>query len=372
MKGTIRRRGERWGWQHAAPAGYGRKYISGTERTKREAQAALSASLADHERRVAVEPTRQLATDYLAAWLDVRALSTRPSTHRAEVDAVRLHIAPVLAGVKLGDVTGAHVARIYTAMRAKGLSEKTCMNAHVVIRRAFADAVKTRVLTRNPADEVTRPKAARPELHVWTPAELERFLDGEADHRLYTLWFAYATTGARRGEVLGLRWSDVDLDAGRASINRNRTSTGYVVSDGEPKSARSRRSIDLDPPTVAALRRWRKAQLEERLAWGPAWIDTGLVFTKEDGTGLHPDCVSDAFERAVRRSGLPKIRLHDLRHTWASLALRAGVNPKVVSERLGHASVSFTLDVYTSVMPGMGAEAAASVASLFTRAASVS
>jgi integrase len=203
---------------------------------------------------------------------------------------------------------------------------------------------------------------------TWTAPQLAAFLDSVADDRLHPLWLCYSTTAARRGELLGLRWDDVDLDAARVAIRTNRTSVAYEVVEGTPKTAGSARSIDLDGPTVAALRRLRKTQLEERLAWGPAWTDTGLVFTREDSTGLHPDCVGDAFERAVKRAvksrGLPYLSLHGLRHTWATLALKAGVNIKVVSERLGHSSVAFTMARYQHAIPGMQADAASAVAGL--------
>jgi integrase len=138
---------------------------------------------------------------------------------------------------------------------------------------------------------------------------------------------------------------------------------GQVV-EGTPKSARGLRSVALDPGTVRALRQWRKQQLEERMAWGAAWSDTGRVFTREDGSDLHPTRISETFDRLVKQSGLPRVRLHDLRHGHATLALAAGVHPKVVQERLGHSSVAFTLDRYSHVVPAMQENAAATVARL--------
>ena len=146
-------------------------------------------------------------------------------------------------------------------------------------------------------------------------------------------------------------------------MKRSRVAAGYSVSEGTPKGGRGRR-VDLDPETAAVLRGHRARQLEERMAWGEAWIDTGLVFTRENGEGLHPQTVSQAFERAVTRADLPVIRFHDLRHTHATLMLGAGVHPKVVQERLGHASIQITLDTYSHVMPGMQADAAAKVGAL--------
>jgi integrase len=163
-----------------------------------------------------------------------------------------------------------------------------------------------------------------------------------------------------------LKWHDVNLDAGTLAIANTRVSTERGVVNSSPKSGRGR-AVALDPGTRAALREHRKHQLEERLAWGPAYADEGYVFCSEDGVPYSPDYVTRAFRKAVKRAGLPRIRLHDLRHTWASLALVAGVNPKVVSERLGHATVSFTLDTYWHALPGLQEDAATRVAALLDR-----
>ncbi|MDP8977000.1 MAG: site-specific integrase [Actinomycetota bacterium] len=157
-----------------------------------------------------------------------------------------------------------------------------------------------------------------------------------------------------------MRWSDVDLDAGRLSVRQALLTIDYTVTLSEPKTRRGRRSLHLDGRTVAALRAHRQAQLHERLAWGPSWADTGLVFTRPDGAMIHPQRLSKWF--AQRARGLPPIRLHDLRHSWATAAPAAGVHPKIVSERLGHATVSITLDTYSHVLPGMDADAAELVA----------
>jgi len=169
----------------------------------------------------------------------------------------------------------------------------------------------------------------------------------------------------RRGEALGARWDDLDLDNATWQVRRTLLpSTDGGTIDGTPKTARGRRSVALDAGTVKVLRKWRRAQLEERLAWGAAWTDTGRVFTREDGTDLYPSRISAEFDRLVKRSRLPRIRLHDLRHTPATLALAANVHPKVVQGRLGHASVKTTLDLYSHVAPGMQQDTAATVAAL--------
>jgi integrase len=171
-------------------------------------------------------------------------------------------------------------------------------------------------------------------------------------------------TGMRRGEAAGLRWVDVDLKSARISVCQARVTVGYKVQLSEPKTRRVRRSIALDGGTVSVLRHWKGGQARERLEWGPAWTNTGYVFTREDGLPYHPDRVTKLFEEAVERLNLPRIRLHDLRHTHATIALSAGVHPKVVSERLGHANISITLDTYSHAVPALEEEAAAKLAAM--------
>ena len=172
----------------------------------------------------------------------------------------------------------------------------------------------------------------------------------------------------RRGELLGLRWQDLDLEAGRASIRQTVILLGNKPALSEPKTERGRRLVSLDPVTAACLKGRRATQHRERLAAGALWVDSGLVFTWEDGSMLSPDLLSDWFDRHVQAAGLPRIRLHDLRHTYASLALLAGVPAKVVGERLGHASIAITLDTYSHVAPQMHEQAANEVARLIFEA----
>lgn len=190
-----------------------------------------------------------------------------------------------------------------------------------------------------------------------------RFLAAVAGDRLEALWRLELSTGLRRAEAAGLRWSDVELDAGALSVRVQRTTDGYAVVEREPKTGAGRRLVPLDADVVAALRAWRKRQIEERLAYGPTYEDTGLVFTREDGAGYHPQRLSVMFRRLCEQAGVEAIRFHDLRHTAATLALEAGIHPKVVQERLGHASVQITLDTYSHVQPTIARDAAERIGS---------
>ena len=200
-------------------------------------------------------------------------------------------------------------------------------------------------------------------MQFWAPGELREFLGSVRGSRLEAAWHLAAMTGMRRGEILGLRWRDVDLDACRLAIRQTILSIAYEVTVSTPKTHQAR-TVDLDEATVAQLRAHAERQQLERAAWGAGYVDNDLVFCRENGEPSHPDTFTQSFERAIAKTALPKIRLHDLRHTHATIALRAGVQVKVISERLGHESPAFTLKQYAHVLPGMQAEAAAEIARL--------
>ena len=248
-----------------------------------------------------------------------------------------------------------------------GLSPISIRHVHATLHRALKDAVRWERLTRSPVEAADPPSIrgdGTKELKTWSAAQLRAFLDSTRSERLSPLWHLLAMTGMRRGEALGLRWEDVDLDNGRLAVRRALIPIGAAVVVSEPKTARGRRSVALDPETVEALKRQAAQQLADQAEKADAWTDTGLVFTGEAGEAWHPDVVSRKFRQAVKRSLLPVIRLHDLRHTHATLALRAGIHPKVVSERLGHATIAITLDTYSHAIQAMQEEAAALIAEL--------
>ena len=241
--------------------------------------------------------------------------------------------------------------------------------AHSTVQKALADAVRWGRLARNVADLADPPSAKaerdsrRGAMRTWSSEQLRAFLAHVAEDRLAALWHLAATTGMRRAELAGLRWQDVNLEAGRLAVSRGLVSVNYAVTESGTKSGKVR-VVDLDPATVAALREHRRAQAAERLALGAAYQDRGLVFCREDGEPVHPERLTVMFRRHVAAADLPPIRLHDLRHTHASLLMAAGVHPKVVQERLGHHSSAFTMDTYAHVGAGLQAQAAAAFADL--------
>jgi integrase len=321
-----------------------------------------------------VEPSKQTVGDFLKAWLDGCRVRVRPSTWASYRLNVQAHIIPALGTIPLQSVTAAGLNAFYADLlqagrvgREGGLSPRTVRYVHTILRRALADAVRQNRLSRNVADLADPPPqrgAQAPEMKTWTAGELRAFLDYAADDRLYPAFLLAATTGMRRGEIAGLRWRDVDLEAGRLAVTQTLISLGNKAAVSTPKTAKGRRQVALDGSTAAVLRAHRRRQVEERLAWGPAYQDGDLVFCREDGTPINPALLSERFERLAREADLPRIRFHDLRHTHATLSLQAGVHPKVVSERLGHASVAITLDVYSHAVAGVQEEAAEKVAAL--------
>jgi integrase len=310
-------------------------------------------------------------------WLPIQRSQLKASTFDSYRRTIELHVLPTLGGVQLGrllpeDLDGLYARLLDSGRRngsGGGLSPTSVRYVHRILRKALNDALRKGTITRNPAATADPPRraerdASKPDLQVWTAEQLQSFLSLIGSHRLAAAYVLAAHTGMRRGEVLGLRWSDVDLANGRLSVRQSVIAVAYELRTSDVKTGTARRTIDIDDPVVAQLQAWRKRQAEERLLVGPAFEDHGLVFARPDGRPIHPEFFSRTFDRVVGRSSLPAIRLHDLRHTHASLLLQAGVPVKVVSERLGHASPGFTLNVYQHVIPGMQAEAAATFSRL--------
>jgi len=343
--------------------------------TQRAAQAAMNKTLVAIEEKTYAPPTKLSLREYLKSeWLPAIEATVRPSTFRSYKQHVECHIVPHLGSVQLQKLHGSQINALYAQLALcgkkdgkTGLSPLTIRHVHAVLHRALKDAVRWERLTRNPIDAADPPSIrgdGNRELKTWSAAQLKAFLTATHGERLSPIWHLLAMTGMRRGEALGLRWEDVDIEAGRLSVRRALIPNGAVVVVSEPKTAKGRRSVALDPETVEMLKRQATQQLADQVKKGDAWSDTGLVFTKADGEAWHPEVVSRFFRAAVRRSLLPVIRLHDLRHTHATLALRAGIHPKVVSERLGHATIAITLDTYSHAIPAMQEEAAVRIAEL--------
>jgi integrase len=378
MKGYVVRKNN----QHYAVIYEGLDPITGRERRRWHPAGADRAQAEALANELAVErmrdwsPRRSSLTVgvYLTQrWLPGKRAALRPSTWDSYRRNVELHIVPRIGRVPLRHLRPDHVERLYAGLladgnnvREGGLDAKTVLEIHMVLRRALDDAVRRGMIASNPAAVAHAPKR-RPlssaTLHAWNAQQLRAFLVVAADHRFHAALWVSANTGMRRGELLGLHWGDVELDAARVSINRSLVSVGYELHESRGKTRTSRRCIDLDQRTVDVLRNWRSFREHEDESFDTS-DDDAYVFARPDGAPTHPHLLSDAFKKMVKRSALPRIRLHDLRHTHATLLLKAGVPIKVVSERLGHSTPGFTMATYQHVLPGMQAEAARTFASL--------
>lgn len=339
-------------------------------RTKKEAQARLTRELNAGLGGTFTEPAKLTVGEYLRDhWLPAVRGRLAPTTYLSyelHVTRIAAHIGSLplqKLGTKDVDTLYARLASEKSPRRAK-LSPTTCRAVHRVLHSALEKAVDWCLIPRNPADKAERPKPAKPQMKTWTREELTLFLSLTENDRLHPLWRTLAMTGMRRGEALALKWSDVDLQAGRIRVQRSRVQVGYVVREqGTTKTGRAR-VVAIDSGTVTVLRRQGQQQLDDAAEWGEACTDGGFIFTRENGEPWHPDRVTKLFDQAVKTAGVSRIRLHDLRHTHATLALQAGIHPKVVSERLGHAQVSMTLDTYSHAIPALQESAAELVAAL--------
>jgi len=344
----------------------GRDPVTGERRRRRftvtgkkgEAERALRAAEYERDHGVDVAPDRATVADLLRRWLrDYAAVSVERATQKRYRELAEAVIS-VIGAERAQALRPAHVQKLHAELLTRGLAPRTVVHHHRVLRQALAWAVEMQLLIVNPADAVKPPRPERREMLTLDTEGVAAVLNACESEELRALVFVALQTGLRQGELLALRWQDIDLDFARAAVHRSLSAAGGMHFKA-PKTARGRRSIALSASTVAALRAHKRAQAEHRLRLGPAFEDNGLVFPDALGSPQKPWNVTAAFKRATRVAGAPSaLRFHDLRHTAASLALRAGVHPKVVSERLGHASVQITLDTYSHVLPDLQRDAA--------------
>jgi integrase len=379
MRGHIAKKGNRYYaviYEGINPAtGKERHRWHAAGATRKEAERVLADLVKRHHDGDYRPPEKITLGEYLERWLPTQRQPLAPSTFSSYQGSIRLHVLPYIGSIPLQRLAPENLDELYAMLLMNGrrnngggpLSAKTVRLVHAVVHKALADATRKGSVIRNVADLADPPKissSARPKMEVWNAAELRRFFELIEGHHLYAAFYVKANTGMRRGEVLGLTWRTIDFDNARLSVTQNVTAPNYQVSVSDVKSAHSLRTIDLDARTLAVLRSWRNQQLESYIATGVRADESDFVFAKPNGDPLHPDYFSQSLERLVAKIDLPRIRLHDLRHTHATLLIKEGIPPKVVSERLGHSSVAFTMQVYQHVLPGMQANAAATFGEL--------
>lgn len=401
MRGSVEKYetadGDRWRIRYELPPGPDGKRRQRSKRGfeyQRDAERALREILSSIEDGSYVAPSDDTVEQWLLEWLESRKPidpsagrrhrgKLAPSTWSQYRTYIKSMIIPVIGHVRLRNLQPEDFEQLYDHLEAdggrhgQGLSPKTITNAHGILSVALKSAVTRGKIAANPLDRLEHPPTAeRTSTEWWSPEQLRSFVEHVEDDRLYAAWLLFATTGMRRGEVAGLGWGQVDLDQGTVTVAWQ---LGLVDSKPtfkpRPKTDAGRRRMSLDPATLEALRAHRKRQLEERVVAGPAWheeqtdhygtVRDDLVFRWEDGRLINPERFTRWFTQHVQAAGLPRIRLHDVRHSYASagLATASGWGEvKVISERLGHASIGITLDTYSHVLPDQDAEVAATLA----------
>jgi integrase len=303
MRGSVYKRGSTWTWHVDVGVdpvtGKRRQQTKGGFKTKRECQAALNDALAALRAGTFVEPSKRTLESFLVdEWLPaLRHL--RPSTLSNYRTHIRTCVLPTLGPIPLQQLSPAHLNAFYQALLSRGrlrdghgMAPKTVQNVHAILHRALKDAMRWGYAARNVADAVDPPKGLPAERQVWTPEQLRAFLSHVRDDRLYAAWLLVATTGLRRAELAGLRWLDVDLAAGRVSPRRPRVVVDYTVLESDAKTPKGRRSLALDPATLAALKAHQARQAEEKTIIGSGYQDSGLIFTMPDGSPIHPQRLS--------------------------------------------------------------------------------
>lgn len=367
-EGSISRRGGGgWMGQYTVHAAGGKKRRTVYGKTRAEVAKKLARALADREDGLVFDAGGQTVGGYLDRWLaDSVKGSVRPKTFESYEWLVRKHITPALGSVKLSSLGAAHLQGLYRSKLDAGLSARTVRYVHAVMHRALKQALRWGLVPRNVSEAVDPPKLQRKEIRPLSCGEARRLLEAARGDRLEALYVLAVHCGLRQGELLGLRWEDIDLEAATLQVRRVLTTAKEGPKFTAPKTARSRRTARLNRPVVETLRRHHERQFEESTRLADEWRDYGLVFATTVGTPIHPRSLTGrSFKPLLKRAGLPDIRFHDLRHTCATLLLSGGVHPKLVQELLGHATIAITLDTYSHVLPGMGDQTASAMEETF-------
>jgi integrase len=388
VTGYATREGQRFrfGCTVRLPDGSTRRVTRRGYINKKAALKALRDVLAESAKGGFVAPDKQPLGEYLADW--AAGLRLAPSTVASYRKNIRLHIVPRIGQVPLSALTTAQIDALYRELESggradhkegEGLSARTVRYIHTILGKALNDAVDAGMLPRSPAAKAHPPtakEARSPEMHCWTASQLSAFLGWTKEHSaLHTAWYVLAMTGIRRGELLALRWRDIDFMKGTITIRRSvgvvrNAGESVAIVEGATKTDKPR-AVDTDPQTMALLKSWRSARGQSALPLARA---DALVFGDLEGAHRHPERFSRLFTETLARcqrdlgeDAVPPIRLHDLRHTHATLLLASGEPVRLVSERLGHASAVVTMTVYAHVLPGSQAEAAGRFAALIAQ-----
>ena len=335
-----------------------RRYRSG--KTRKEAYEKFQQALQEQKQGKLITGTHQTLRQYLEYWLDAvcKPPALRISSYEKYRKLINTYILPALGHIPLQKLTPQHVQALYRKKGDDGLSSKMINSIHGVLHKALGNAVRWNLVSRNICDLVSPPRIVKPTIESLTMEQAHKLLEAVRGHRLEVLLIVALTTGIRRGELLALRWSEVDLEEQRIQVRRTVdyiTRYGYV--ETEPKTAAGKRLIALPYFVANILKQHRLQQLEAKLKVGRAWEDRDLVFTDLHGGYFNPRYLGKLFDKVLAETGLPHMRFHDLRHSAATLLLSMGVHLKVVQEILGHSTITMTADIYSHVLPSMQEDA---------------
>ena len=368
-EGSITKRDDgRWMARYTVRTIKGPKRRTVYGRTRAEASAKLAKAMADRDGGLIFDAGNLTMGDYLDRWLSNSVKDTvRERTYERYEEILRLHVKPALGRLKLKALTPAHVQDFYRDRLDNGFSPATVQKIHVILHKALSQAVSWSLVPRNAGEAVRAPRPAPKEMRPLSPDEARRLLEAAGGDRLEALYVLAIHTGMRQGELLGLKWENVDLAANAIRVRHTLLRTKGRVVLGEPKTKKSRRTVRLTGAASRALEEHLERQLKVMDRLGDLYRDQGLVFTTEVGTPINPSNLRKrSFASLLQKAGLPRLRFHDLRHTCATLLLSKNIHPKYVQELLGHATVSLTLDTYSHVLPGMGNQVAEAMEDVLT------
>jgi integrase len=368
-EGSITKRDDgRWMARYTVRTMKGPKRRTVYGRTRAEASAKLAKAIADRDGGLIFDAGSLTVGDYLDRWLSNSVKDTvRERTYERYEEILRLHVKPALGRLKLRALTPAHVQDFYRDRLDNGFSPATVQKIHVILHKALSQAVSWSLVPRNASEAVRAPRPAPKEMRPLSPDGARRLLDTAEGDRLEALYVLAIHTGMRQGELLGLKWENVDLAANAIRVRHTLLRTKGRVILGEPKTKKSRRTVNLTGAASRALEEHLERQLKVMERLGDLYRDQGLVFTTEVGTPINPSNLRKrSFAPLLQKAGLPHLRFHDLRHTCATLLLSKNIHPKYVQELLGHATVSITLDTYSHVLPGMGNQVAEAMEDVLT------
>jgi integrase len=355
MSGSVSKQGNKWYYVIELGKDENGKRQQKKQRgfaTKKEAEKAMREAITAWEKGTYIEPSKMLFREYITDWLNDKKNSVKKQTWEGYEVLIRTHIIPVLGNVKVSSLTPNILQKFINDLMDSHLAPSSVRKIYAILNNALSKAEKWGMIPKNVASLIEKPKLIKTEMKVWDKEEVNRFLDVAKEDRLHIAFLLAITTGMRQGEILGLKWEDIDFKEGTLSIKRILSHNGKeLLSEGKTKS--SIRTIYLDNVTIEALKHHRTMILQEKLVSGQDYRDHNLIICTTKGTSVNPRNLSRKWKELIKMSGIEEIRFHDLRHSHATLMMEQGVNPKVVAERLGHSDVRLTMNIYTHVLPSL-------------------